>query len=598
MGDWGIGNRHLELGITVETSLTSLTSDSSEACFKAGKPNALTVQGPRMSPKTALALGALASAMTVAGCGPDDIVNPVDNPPSDVTLVQQGSARQFGPAYFGLSAKDDKGLARAILDYGDNTKKDTLALVGTSASVNPVHTYASNGNFVVTATVQDNAGQATNKTLLAAIGVDTPPAVVVSSLAGLESKVSQVPLSSIVKDAEGDAFSASFTPISSDLRVSLAQDTLKYWLADQDANGSRVVRVRVDYSKGGVAASVEQDLTIVFATMDDISGTVRDLYKDGYLSTLLPSVVMQGPYTGWARLVTGTDSMQVAVGADGSFSFPKVTSAAHLLRTFITNGSASSYIATQSLAAGDRVVDATVFTNAGTDGTGTIDLTRYLNNLMRKVNFNLLKTGTVDVLNGMDLKNHSNEIVVYLAGKDSTYGSTAFFGWTPAQQAYLENHIQSKILDKIEPGKRPRIVKGTPTEALPWHVEGSYITPNMNTILLFASHSGNPGQISLYDNNKDGVFEGSIIRILIDYSNTPPYGMNLYSLNQEVLSAFCGDGDVYDQTLGGKTDFLEGGGIYIGGDVVPSGDLKFLNLLTYETPSITNKIVERFFGLP
>ena len=119
--------------------------------------------------------------------------------------------------------------------------------------------------------------------------------------------------------------------------------------------------MRANYLDNGVAAFVEKTVPVVVVPRDDITGKVIDYSLGSILATVNPAVVMQGPVTGYADIITGTDSLRLFLDAFGNFKTPKWASAQHRLRAFMTNGIDSSYVSTTILAKGDANVNLKVF---------------------------------------------------------------------------------------------------------------------------------------------------------------------------------------------------------------------------------------------
>jgi hypothetical protein len=545
--------------------------------------------------------------LIAAGCGKDNPITPTDNPPTlselSVTapLIEAGSTAQVT-----LAATDDDALRMAIIDYGDNTKNDTLMLSGASVRTTFSHVYGSVGSFIINGTVLDNAGQAATKSTAQQVVAKVVPQILVSQVNGLEGAVSRVWTGGMASDAKGRALALSFTPLSSDLVAQAVADTLRVSLSDANASGTRQLRVRVDYMDNGVPASVTKDVPVIIVPRDDISGQVVDYYLNAFLATVYPLVVMKGPYSGYVDLITGTDSVRAFLDQYGNFKAPKVANLPHVLKAFMTNGSDSSYVATLNLSPGDQSVTPKVFTNAGTDGEGHLPLDLLLNSLYKVVNFNLTFANTQGILYGMDLKNHGSEFTIYLAAKDTVLpylprtDGTMSYGWTPAQQDFLADYIQNNILKFIPPVNRPKIVKGLPTDALPVHTASPFGVPlsvtNDKYIVLMGTHDGG-GYVKPWDNDHDAVFESAFVWIGFSQQNTtePPWGIDSFAIGQEVTSAMVGDGSVFDNQLKGKTIFFEGSSP----DYTLRGcDQKLLGLFEKEAPGLNNKIVSNFYSMP
>jgi hypothetical protein len=202
----------------------------------------------------------------------------------------------------------------------------------------------------------------------------------------------------------------------------------------------------------------------------------------------------------------------------------------------------------------------------------------------------------------MDMHNQGSEIAIYLAGKDTTGFAVSSYGWTSAQQDFLADYIQNNILIYLPTVLRPTIIKGLATDPLPMHTASPFGAPtevtNDKYIVIFRTGAG-VGFVRPWDNNGDGVFESAFVWLGNNSASQPPYGIIPAVVNQEVGSAFVGDGSPFDPAFAGKSDFYESVIDVNGGNNPYTGaDQKLLGLFESQTPGINNHIVQNLFVLP
>ena len=342
-----------------------------------------------------LALSLILLSIVSPGC--DDLGVPPHILPSVVSFsagpknISQGQTVQFK-----VRAAAELGLVRGIIDFRDGTKQETVNLSGTSDSAQTSHTYLVPGIFKPTLTIEDVPGRKAITSDSIYVRVNQLPQII-GHLSGTEGSVSRAPKKTLAYDTEGDSLTISVSPVSPGLvfQLNASNDSVIYYLTNRDDSGSKQGKITVVDQMNRTA---EQTVSIMFDPLDDISGTVRDRFEGTYLAGYKPVVVMQGPFTGWVAAITGSDTVKVTVDAGGRYAFPKLASANHTLRAFITNGRDSSFVATSKVSPGDRTIDISVETNAGTG----MPLHRLLS-LYQTVNFRQHSGGSGLV--GSDLKN-------------------------------------------------------------------------------------------------------------------------------------------------------------------------------------------------
>jgi hypothetical protein len=269
-----------------------------------------------------------------SGCS-EDTVSPTPEMPLSVTqfTANPRSVLEDGVVTFSFQAKSGKGLARGIVDFRDGSGYDTVGLSGNLDSGVTSHTYRYPGTYKPQLTVEDISGQRALKYDSVYVGPNQLPQII-SRLDGFEASVSHVAEKSLATDPEGDPFTVTVAPVSSGLifQMNATSDSVIYYLTNPDDNGTKQGKITVVDQKN---RTVEKVVDIVFAPRDDISGVVQDRFKGTYLESYNPSVVMNGPFTGWVQAITGTDTQKVVIASDGSYKLPKLPNAAHKIHAWI-----------------------------------------------------------------------------------------------------------------------------------------------------------------------------------------------------------------------------------------------------------------------
>jgi hypothetical protein len=111
-----------------------------------------------------------------------------------ITLTGDAHVNELAPYTLDISATDPSGLDSWVVDWGDGSSSDVLPGSATSDT----HTYATHGDYTVSATAIDNAGDSSTSTQ-SVVADDVPPAPTIAGTPG----------SSI---NEGDTISLTATP--------------------------------------------------------------------------------------------------------------------------------------------------------------------------------------------------------------------------------------------------------------------------------------------------------------------------------------------------------------------------------------------------
>jgi hypothetical protein len=515
---------------------------------------------------------------------------PPEPPAIALFSISPASVREGDTLHFFVRASDDIGLERASVDCRDGTTI-VVPLSGHADSVTLAHVYNTGGIFEPHLTVEDVSGAIAeaNKRLL--VGFDPLP-LIPPSLRGLEGEVSRVARKALAYDPEGDSVTIAVTPVSTDLILQFnpGGDSLRYSLADPNANGLRQVRVTVVDHKNRIEEKV---VDIFFDPRDDISGHVFDRLEGTYLASLKSVVVMRPPYSGWVEAVTNGTTTRTSVNGDGSYAFPKIPSSNHSIRGFVTNGADSSFVASISVTAGDRTCDIGVETNAGTG----MPLERLLA-LYQIANFRSRDgMGQPGWLTGINLRWDAVVYKVYLVGKDtSTYWlHTKHF--TPEQQDWVANQIVERWYPHIPPALRPAIVKGGPSDPLPIKRIGpTDISPLTGYLIIYANliPQVNDGRLGFWDERRDGVYTSGSLALNGGDQVSPPYGFSLTTLLRGLGGCISGVGQPLDpyyanRTIRSPLSTLDSPSI---------ADMKLDWQVILAAPRYNNYVEERFFGLP
>jgi hypothetical protein len=495
----------------------------------------------------------LVSAYQIGCPGP---VNPIiiDSPPAIGRFtVSPESIKQGESTTFTFSASDDNSIDRIILDYDDGTA-DTLKAIGkTSYASSKTKTYSAPGVKTATLSVFDDANQKTAKTVSVGVDAVLAPVFDKTSLPGVEGKVGAYAKRDIAHDPQG--LPIALTVVSSDPNLSVTEtaDSIKVAGKNTDVNGSYSIQMKADNN----TTSTVQNVTSVLAARDDISGRVRDALEGTHIAGLYPELVMKGPFTGWVAMKSGTDSVRIPINSDGTFRFAKTVPANHRVYRFATNGADSSFVAYDDFAAGDRVVDAFVHTNAGTDNTTGV-ITRLplpvLQDLYLQANNGTLDQGT----KSMDLTKTNT---FYLAGKDillNPQSGVPLVGLTPAQQDSVEGAINEwKALLPPDISSKIIIYKAPQGENIPQTINpvtGFPRPPPQMAWVFKNNNSGVAGTFGYFpdENNYNSIIESAIMT----FSDLESFERQHAVQVQECGSWFC-PGQIYGSSLDGKTTFFE-----------------------------------------
>ena len=543
------------------------------------------------NPICSLALGSILLSIVSSGCEdagvPPPVLPSVISFAASPRVVLEGKTVQFT-----VRAAADNGLVCGIIDYGDGTRRDTVSLSGKRDSAQTSHAYLVPGTYQPTLTLEDASGEKAMASDEVFVRTNQLPQII-HQLAGIEGTVSCTAKRNLASDPEGDSLTISVSPVSSGLvfQLNSSNDSVIYYLSNRDDNGTKQGRITVVDQKN---RTVEKVIDIVFAPLDDISGRVRDRFEGTYLASYNPAAVMQRPFTGWVAAVTGTKTVKVSVDASGNYFFPKLSSANHTLRAFITNGTDSSFVATYQLSPGDHTFDLGVETNAGTG----MPLNKLLS-LYQNVNFR-----TRDALPwnsclvGINLRNGASDYKYYLLGKDTTITWLNAKRFTAEQQNWLESEIRARCFAHLPPANRPRIVKGGPNDPVPL-VRSSiveFIQPYTGYIIIYASliQQVSDGQLTLWDERYDGLYDCARIALNGGDVLAPPYGFSIIALVQKIGASISGDGSVRDQYYNDKSTRAENTVL----DMPSIADMKLDWQVVFETPLFNNNVEVKYFEMP
>ena len=512
------------------------------------------------------------------------------------------SIREGQTIVFRLHAAAELGLVGGVIDFRDGTNPATIDLSGSRDSASISHTYLVAGIFKPTLTIEDVSGRRAASSDSVAVRIDQLPQVNVH-LSGLEGSVGRFPKKFLATDPEGDSLRISIAPISPGLIFSLnaSGDSVIYFLANQDDNGSKQGKVTVVDQRN---RTVEQIIDIYFSPRDDISGRVHDRFEGTYLAGYKPASVMQGPFKGWVAAITGSDTVKVPVDAGGHFALPKLTSLNHTFRAFITNGRDSSFIAASQVSTGDRSLDLSVETNAGTG----MPLHRLLT-LYQAANFRKSNPSPGNdwgsCLVGMDLKSpaYLYNYQIYLVSRNILSSWMSSKSLTAEQQDWLADQIQTKCFSHIPLANRPRIVKGGPNDPLYLRdhtllapgVTLSYPFPNHGTAIIYANFDQwtSDAQLTVWDLGYDVVFDCARLLLNGGSETSPPYGFSPSALVRMVGKFISGDGPVLDQYYNDKSTRAESSVL----DTPSIADMKLDWQVVLETPRYNNNVEAKYFGL-
>ena len=543
------------------------------------------------NPICSLALSSVLLSIISPGC--EDLGVPPHILPSVISFsAGPRNVSQGQTVHFKVSAAAERGLARGIIDFRDGTKRDTVNLSGSRDSVQTSHTYLIPGTFKPTLTVEDVSGRRATTSDSVYVWTNHLPRII-SLLTGSEGSVSFAPKKVLASDTERDSLTISVSPLSPGLvfRLNASNDSVIYYLTDRDDHGSKLGIISV---VDQMNRTVQKVIDIVFAPRDDISGRVRDRFEGTYLAGYKPAAVMQGPFTGWVAAITGTETVKVPVDAGGRYTFPKLSSANHTFRAFITNGRDSSFVATTQVSPGDQTFDISVETNAGTG----MPLHRLLS-LFQAANFKITDVYSwYRGLVGIDLKNGASGYTYYLVCKDTT---TKWFNarrLTAEQQDWIVAEIQARCFVHFLPANRPRIVKGGPNDPLP--LREAFIG-GIPTVLPYSGYTiiyANPvhwrNDVTVWDERYDGSLDGAQIALDGGDASAPPYGFSISALVQMVGKTISGNGPVPDPYYNDKSTRAENTVL----DTPSIADMKLDWQVVFETPRDGNNVEARYFQMP
>jgi hypothetical protein len=536
-----------------------------------------------------LALSLALLSLVASGC--EDLGVPPHILPTVITFragprdIVQGQSVQFK-----VQAAAELGLVRAIIDFRDGTKSDTMVLSGSRDSSQTTHTYLIPGIFRPSLTIEDASGQRAITSDSVYVRDNKKPQIS-SLLMGTEGLVSSASKDVLVRDFEGDPLTISISPLSPGLvfRLNANNDSIIYYLTNPNDNGSKQGKITV---VDQMNRTQEKVINIQFVPRDDISGRVRDRFEGSYLADFKPVVVMQGPLTGWVAVTTGSETVKVPVDAGGRYTFPKLSSTNHTLRAFITNGRDSSFVATYQLAPGDRTFDIGVETNAGTG----MPLHRLLS-LYQTVNFRLRDPlSSNSSLVGMDLKSSTSVYKYYLVTKGITSSWLNARSLTAEQQVWIEGQIQTRCLAHLPPANRPGIVRSNPNEPLPLRDPYPRETalPYSGYMIVYVNLLPWRNDLTLWDDFYDGVVDCA--RIALDGGDmpSPPYGLSVSGLVQMIGNSISGNGSMQDQYYIDKTTRAQNTVL----DSPSIADMKLDWQVVFETPKFNNNLEAKYFRMP
>jgi hypothetical protein len=542
------------------------------------------------NPICRLALSPILLSVVLLGC--EDLGVPPPILPSIVSFAASPkSVLEGGTVLFTLRAAADIGLARGIIDYHDGTKRDTATLSGNRDSAQASHAYLIPGIFRPTLTLEDVSGHKAIASDSVYVGSNQLPRIIYR-LTGSEGTVSRAAKRGLASDSEGDSLTISVSPVSPGLifQMNARNDSVIYYLTDRDDNGTKRGKITVIDQKN---RTVEQVVDIVFAPLDDISGSVHDRFEGTYLASCNPAVVMQRPLTGWVTAITGTNTVRVSVDASGKYAFPKVSSANHTLRAFITNGTDSSFIATYQLSPGDQTFDIGVETNAGTGMSLDRLLTMY-----QIVNFRSRDgMASAGVLTGINLRHDAVLYKCYLMGKDTSGAWFHAKHFTSEQQDWLENEIHTRCFAHIPPALRPVIMKGGPNDPAPVTRDGTTsVTPLLGYIIIYANliPQVTDGEWNYWDQRHDGVYSSARVSFNGGDAAVSPFGFSLPTLVHGIGASISGNGLLQDPYYATRSTRAEHTTL----DKPSIADMKLDWQVILEAPRYNNHIEEKYFVMP
>jgi len=491
---------------------------------------------------------------------------------------------------FRIQAAAELGLVHAIIDFRDGTKSDTMVLSGNRDSSQTTHTYLIPGIFRPSLTIEDASGQQAITSDSVYVRDNKKPQIS-NLLMGTEGLVSSASKDVLVRDSEGDPLTISISPLTPGLvfRLNANNDSIIYYLTNPDDNGSKQGKVTV---VDQMNRTQEKVVDIQFVPRDDISGRVRDRFEGTYLAGYKPVAVMQGPFSGWVAVTTGIETVKVPVDAGGRYTFPKLSTANHTLRAFITNGRDSSFVATYQVSPGDRTFDIGVETNAGTG----MPLHRLLW-LYQTANFRLRDPLSWNsCLVGMDLKSNASNYKYYLVTKGITSSWLNARSLTEEQLAWIESQIQARCLAHLSPANRPGIVKGNPNDPLPLRDPYPRETalPYSGYMIVYVNLLPWRNDLTLWDDFYDGVFDCARIALNGGDGPAPPYGLSISGLVQIIGNSISGNGSVQDQYYVDKTARAQNTVL----DTPSIADMKLDWQVVFETPKFSNNVEAKYFRMP
>lgn len=530
------------------------------------------------------------SGVAFPGC--EDSGGPVPVLPIVISFrASTGNVLEGRSVRFTVQAAADNGLARGILEYGDGSGRDTLHLEGNRDSAAITHVFQNPGYFITTLILEDIAGQRAIASDSVLVYQNRPPGII-SGLTGTEGTISRVLKRSLASDPEGDSLKISVAPVSPGLifHTNFAGDSVLYYLADRDDNGTKQAKVTVVDQKN---RTVEKVIDIWFSPLDDLRGRVRDRFEETYLASVHPSAVIQGPFTGWVTATTGTGTVKVPVDAYGNYVFPKLISAKHTLRAFITNGRDSSFVARYQLASGDQVFDIGVETNAGSGmPLGRLLLMYQLVNF--RTRYGMSEPGP---LTGINLRNMASNYFYYLLGRDTTLFGLNTRGLTREQQDWMAGEIQARCFAHLPPGHRPLLVEGGSSDPFP--VKPGITAADLRTkpgyVLLYADPTqANEALMAVWDFIPEEVYDGARIGLKGGNVAGAPYGFSLRALVQKVCSFISGTGVLRDAYYNSRSTRAESTQL----DRPSVADMKLDWQVVLESPRYDNYVEEKYFGMP
>ncbi len=507
----------------------------------------------------------------LAGCKADEATAPVDTPPAVTTLAVRSIGVRTSLFTFTITDSDSP-LDSALMLFGDGSTEYLVRAGGKKDVVDSVsHVYALGGAY--TAMLKAfSKGKEGVKDITVAIG-DQPPTINIISLTGTEGKTTTTPLSTIATDPEGDPFTVEVTSQHPNLIAQITQPNLQYRGIDSSTNGTYQLKIKLTDPKN---RTVEKTIPVNIQPMDDITGKIQDILEGTYLAARRPNLVIQPPYTGWIKI----DGIQLPITPQGNYTSPKLTPQNHTIESFITNGTDSSFIATDTISPGDQTFNPKVHTNTGTQLTLALLRDFYL-----LTNFG----NYMNLLGGFDFTNATSQRF-WLSGKDTLN----WRGQTPNQQQALETIIANDWLEELAPNKRPAIYKAQQGESIPFFHTPRGPAPGYGLIFIDNS-SGANGTFAPYSNPTNPPH---IERCIITLSNAdqqvpPYYGFNRATVNQETGSWLCNPTrQLGHPDLEGKTIFHD----RLSGVTTPTAiDLKLLYLVV-QIPIGTH--INKYWKLP